>query len=161
MARKAKPAKAKRVKRAPARARRPGEDPRLAEALAQQAATSEILRVISRSPHDVQPVFDAIVGHAARLCEAEFSAVARCEDGLLHLAAVSNMSPEETAAYQSLFPRAPNRSFIIGRAFVDGRSVHVEDVTSDPAPPDTGRTSGSRSSRTACRSVRSDAAAGG
>ncbi len=105
---------------------------RLAEALEQQAATAEILRVISSSPHDAQPVFEAIVGSAARLCEAEFSAVARFEDGLLHLAAISNMSPAETAAYQSLFPRPPHRGFIIGRAFVDGRPVHVEDVREDP-----------------------------
>ena len=105
---------------------------RLAEALEQQAATNEILRVISSSPTNTQPVFDAIVGSAARLCEAEFSAVARFEDGLLHLAAISNMSPAETAAYQSLFPRPPHRGFIIGRALVDGRPVHVEDVREDP-----------------------------
>jgi two-component system, NtrC family, sensor kinase len=51
------------------------------EALARQSATSEILSVIARSPTDVQPVFDAIVGSAARLCEAEFSAVARFDEG--------------------------------------------------------------------------------
>src|SRR4029453_19209940 len=95
-------------------------------------ATSEMLRVISASPTDVQPVFAAIVESASRLCEAEFSAVARFEDGLLHLAAISNMSPAEAAAYESLFPRPPLRDFIIGRAFVDGRPVHVEDVLLDP-----------------------------
>jgi GAF domain-containing protein/CheY-like chemotaxis protein len=95
-------------------------------------ATSEMLRVISASPTDVQPVFTAIVESASRLCEAEFSAVARFEDGLLHLAAISNMSPAETEAYQSLFPRPPRRDFIIGRAFVDGRPAHVEDVLLDP-----------------------------
>ena len=105
---------------------------RLAEALEQQTATSEILRVIRRSPTDVQPVFDAIVASAARLCEAEFSAVARFEDGLLHLVAISNMSPAETEAYHSLFPRPPHRNFIIGRAFLDGQPVHVEDVLIDP-----------------------------
>ena len=47
------------------------------EALAQQAATGEILSVISHSPADIQPVFEAIVARAATLCEAEFSAVAR------------------------------------------------------------------------------------
>jgi GAF domain-containing protein/anti-sigma regulatory factor (Ser/Thr protein kinase) len=104
----------------------------LTVALEQQTATSEILGVISSSPTDVQPVFDAIVGSAARLCEAEFSAVARFEDGLLHLAAISNMSPGEIEAYHSLFPRSAHRGFIIGRAFVDGRPVHVEDVRVDP-----------------------------
>jgi GAF domain-containing protein/CheY-like chemotaxis protein/anti-sigma regulatory factor (Ser/Thr protein kinase) len=104
----------------------------LAEALERQAATSEILRVISSSPTDVQPVFDAIVANAARLCDAEFSAVARFEGGLLHLVAINNMSREETAAYQSLFPRAPGRHFAIGRAFVDARPAHIEDVSKDP-----------------------------
>ena len=80
----------------------------------------------------MQPVFDAIVASAARLCEAEFSAVARFEDGVLHLVAISNMSPAETEAYRSLFPRSPHRNFIIGRAFLDGRPVHVEDVLLDP-----------------------------
>jgi len=58
------------------------------EALAQQAATSEILGVIARSPTDTRPVFEAIVARAAALCEAEFSAVTRLEDGLLHLGKV-------------------------------------------------------------------------
>jgi transcriptional regulator with GAF, ATPase, and Fis domain len=102
------------------------------EALAQQTATSEILSVISRSPTDVQPVFDAIVGSAGRVCEAEFSAVARFENGLFHLVAIHSMSPEETAAFHSLFPRPPARNFVIGRAFLDGRPVHFEDVLTEP-----------------------------
>jgi len=98
------------------------------EALARQTATSEILRVISRSPTDVQPVFEAIVARAARVCEAEFSAVARFADGLLHLIALNNMSSEETAAFHSLFPRPPGRHFVMGRAFVDAQPVHFDDV---------------------------------
>ena len=101
------------------------------EALAQQLATSEILGVISRSPTDTQPVFEAIVARAAALCEAEFSAVARLEDGLLHLVAVHSMSPDETAAFHGLFPRAPTRNFTMGRAFVDARPVHFADVLTE------------------------------
>ena len=104
----------------------------LAEANAHRRATSAILQVISESRGDVQPVFDAIVANAGTLCEAEFSAVARLEAEQLHLASVSNMSEVETRAYQSIFPRAPHRGYVIGRAFVDGAPVHVEDVTSDP-----------------------------
>ena len=102
------------------------------EALAQQAATSEILGVISRSPTDIQPVFEAIVARAAALCEAEFSAVARLKDGLLHLVAVHSMSPEETGPFHSLFPRIPVRNFVMGRAFVDAQPAHSEDVLADP-----------------------------
>jgi transcriptional regulator with GAF, ATPase, and Fis domain len=138
--RRAKPTRAK-VATNPAR-RRPARtndapphrllEQRLAEAVKQQAATAEILRVISSSPDDARPVFLAIVESAAQLCEAEFSAVAQFSDGLLHLVALNNMSPAETAAYHSLFPRAPHRGFVIGRAFVDARPVHVEDVQQDP-----------------------------
>jgi two-component system, NtrC family, sensor kinase len=104
----------------------------LTEALQQQTATGEILRVIASSPTDVQPVFQAIVESAARLCDATFSAVAQHEDGLLHLVAINNMAPREAEAYHSLFPRAPHRRFVMGRAFVDGRPVHVGDVLADP-----------------------------
>src|SRR5215469_4345412 len=101
------------------------------EAQAQRTATSEILSVISGSPSDIRPVFEAIVAHAASLCEAEFSAVARFEDGLLHLVTLNNMSPDETAAFHSLFPRPPGRHFAMGRAFVDARPAHFEDVLTD------------------------------
>ena len=87
--------------------------------------------MISRSPADIQPVFEAIVARAATLCEAEFSAVARLEDGLLHLVAVHSLSPEETAAFYSLFPRRPERNFAMGRAFVEARPVHFEDVLAE------------------------------
>ena len=64
----------------------------------------------------------------ARICGAEFSAVARFDDELLHLVAVHSMSPEETAAFHSLFPRAPVRNFGMGRAFLDAQPVHFGDV---------------------------------
>jgi hypothetical protein len=102
------------------------------EARAGQGATSEILSVIARSPADVGPVFEAIVAHAASLCQAEFSAVARFEDGLLQLVAINNMSPEETAAFHNLFPRPPTRGFAMGRAFLDARPVHFTDVLAEP-----------------------------
>src|SRR5262245_39738924 len=59
----------------------------LNEALEQQAATSEILRVISRSPTDVQPVFETIAASAKRLCEARECAVFRFDGELIHLVA--------------------------------------------------------------------------
>src|SRR5262249_12244497 len=64
------------------------------EALEQQTATSEILRVISSSPTDVQPVFDAIAANAARLCDAVNGLVIRFDGELLHLAAQYNVDPE-------------------------------------------------------------------
>jgi two-component system, NtrC family, sensor kinase len=104
----------------------------LTEALEQQTATSEVLEVISTSPTQVQPVFEAMVARAAQLCEAHFSAVARFEDGLLHLVALNNLSMEEAQAFHSLFPRPPARNFVMGRAFVDGQPVQFEDVLAHP-----------------------------
>src|SRR6516165_1538217 len=103
----------------------------LSEALEQQTATSEVLRVIARSPTDAQPAFEAMVTRAARLCEADFSAVARFENGLLHLVAMNNLSPAEREAFDRLFPRPPERNFVMGRAFIDGVSVQFEDVLAD------------------------------
>ena len=102
------------------------------EARAGQSATSEILSVIVRSAADIGPVFEAIVARAASLCEAEFSAVARFGDGLLHLVALNNMSPEESAALHSLFPRPPTGGFAMGRAINDARPVHFADVLAEP-----------------------------
>jgi two-component system NtrC family sensor kinase len=76
----------------------------LAEALEQQSATSEVLGVISSSPTELRPVFEAMVGRATQLCEAHFSGVARYEDGLLHLVAVSNLSSSEAQAFHSCSP---------------------------------------------------------
>jgi GAF domain-containing protein len=104
----------------------------LRESLQQLTATADVLKVMSTSPDDVQPVFDAIVANAARLCGAAFSAVAMFEGGLLQLVAVNKMSPEETAAYHTVFPRPPGRHFIMGRAFVDRQPVHVADIEADP-----------------------------
>jgi PAS domain S-box-containing protein len=110
----------------------PARDSGLSDALEQQRATREILRVIARSPGDALPVFEAIVEHAARLCHAEFSAVVRLEEGRLHVAALHHLSARERAAFHRLFPRLPDRGFVIGRAFLDGRTAQVEDVLRDP-----------------------------
>jgi GAF domain-containing protein len=103
----------------------------LSEALEQQEATSEVLGVMSSSPTEVQPVFEAMVARAAQLCEAHFSAVARFGDGLLHLVTLNNLSPKEAAAFHSLFPRPLARNFVMGRAFVDRQPVHFEDVLAE------------------------------
>ena len=104
----------------------------LSEARDQQTATSIILNIISSSPASAHAAFEAIVISAARLCDSAFSAVAQFDGELLHLIAVNKMSPEEMAAYHTIFPRRPSRGFIIGRAFIDGRPVHVADIEADP-----------------------------
>jgi two-component system, NtrC family, sensor kinase len=105
---------------------------RLTEALEQQIATSEILRVISSSPGDIQPVFDAIAANAARLCDAVNGLVIRFDGQLLHLAAHHNVDPERLAAVRQAYPRPPSRGALSGRAILTRAVVHVPDVSKDP-----------------------------
>src|SRR5499427_576222 len=104
----------------------------LSEALEQQTATSEILRVISSSPTDVQPVFETIAANALRLCTANFSAVFRFDGELIHLAALHNMeNPEGAEALRRAFPAAPGRGGTVARSIQSGRLEYVRDVLED------------------------------
>ena len=102
------------------------------EALEHQTATSEVLNVISRSPTNAQPVFDAIVESAARLCEALFSVVWRYEGDLLHYAASHNFTPEVHHRLLQAYPKRPDRSLAAGRAILDGAVAQVPDMLADP-----------------------------
>ncbi len=104
----------------------------LTEALEQQTATSDILRVISSSPTDVQPVFDAIARDAMRLCNADYSVVGRFDGKLLHLVAHQLVRPEGVQALLRLFPMRPDRSTTSSRAILDRAVVHIPDVLEDP-----------------------------
>ncbi len=104
----------------------------LTASLEQQTATSEILRVISSSPGDIQPVFDAIAANAARLCDAVNGLVIRFDGQLLHLAAHYNVDPARLAAVKQAYPRPPSRGALSGRAILTRAVVHVPDVSKDP-----------------------------
>ena len=78
----------------------------LQESLEQQTASAEILRVISSSPTDVQPVFDAIAHSAAVLCEATNGTVFRLRDGLIHLVGYYSLSQSSTGVCATLVSRA-------------------------------------------------------
>src|SRR5215831_4847037 len=102
------------------------------EALEQQTATSEVLRVISRSPSDVQPVFDMIAEHAARLCEAQFCFVYRFDGQLLHFVAHRHLTPEVLEINRSAYPTPPSRRSVAARAILERGVVQIPDVTADP-----------------------------
>ena len=104
----------------------------LTQTLEQQTATGEILRVISGSPTDVQPVFDTIAQSAARLCEGELCFVFRFEDGLLHFVAHHGLTPERAQVVGSTWPAPPTRGSGVGRAVLDGRVVRITDALEDP-----------------------------
>src|SRR5262245_61321014 len=97
------------------------------EALEQQTATAEILRVISSSPADVQPVFDAIARRVVALCDGRNAIVLRFDGEMLHLAGHHGVSPEGLERNQRAFPRRPWRDSPTGRAFLDRSVVHLPD----------------------------------
>jgi len=104
----------------------------LTEALEQQTATSEILRVISSSPTDVQPVFDTIVRSAVRLCDGLFSALFQFDGELIHPVAQHNFTPEALESLYRVFPARPIQGLWTGRAILEGAMIHIPDVEVDP-----------------------------
>ena len=106
----------------------------LEDALQQQSATSEVLSIIRQSPSDAQPVFDAIVQSASRLCGAIFGVVYLCDDdGRLRIVATNNFTPSATTHLHELQQlKRPERSHLGGRAVLDRKIVHVPDVLEDP-----------------------------
>lgn len=82
---------------------------RLAEAVDQQTATSEILQVISSSPTDVAPVFEAIVESAAKLCGASLGGILRYDGDMITVVGAYNASPEDLEAVGRAYPRPAGR----------------------------------------------------
>src|SRR5262249_7342485 len=107
------------------------------EALEQQTATADILRVISSSPTDLQPVFNAIVQNAVRLCDGDSATAYRFDGKYQHLAALSNVTSTTESYLRSRFPGEPERSSVTGLAILERVVVHVPDVASDPRFPRT------------------------
>jgi signal transduction histidine kinase len=105
------------------------------EALERQTVTSAILRIISSSPTDAQPVFDAIVQNAVRLCAAANGTVFRFDGHLIHVAAHHARSPQVTDLMRRVFPLPPGKSTVTGRAILNRAVTHVPDMLTDPVNP--------------------------
>jgi GAF domain-containing protein len=98
----------------------------LAEALEQQTATSEILRVIASSPTDIQPVLDVVAENAARLCDATDAVIRRIDGDKLRSAANYGPLP---GGDRELLPI--DRDSIPGRTVIDRRTLHIHDLTAE------------------------------
>jgi signal transduction histidine kinase/CheY-like chemotaxis protein len=102
----------------------------LAESLQYQTATSEVLSVISKSPNDVQPVLDAILQIAARICGSEHATAFRLENGKYCVAATNKAD----AAFVKLLqanPITPGEGTLVGRTALRGETVYIEDTEAD------------------------------
>jgi signal transduction histidine kinase len=106
----------------------------LNEAFEQQAATADILNIISSSPTDTQPIFDAIVQSALKLFPDALISLALRYGDRINAAAVADRDPERVEAWRRSISRTPlSREYMHGAALLDCRVVDVPDVTNAPA----------------------------
>ncbi|HEV8721597.1 MAG TPA: response regulator [Candidatus Binatia bacterium] len=99
----------------------------LSESLEHQTATSEILRVISSSPTDLQPVLKAVAENAARLCEADNAQILRVDGDVLRVVA----SFGQMKAFAVDDARPITRGYVTGRAVIDRQTIHLHDLLSE------------------------------
>ena len=102
----------------------------LRESLEQQTATADVLRVISSSPGDLQPVFSAMLESAARLCDASFGNIFRWDDDALRLVATYN-TPAAFVEARSQLPLRRTQNNPIGEMLAAKTVLHVEDLAAD------------------------------
>lgn len=107
----------------------------LTETLEQQTATSEILRVISNSPTNEQPVFDAIVSSAIRLFEGHRVGMILVEGNQLHMRARGSLDMNDETVLNSLYPMPLNRDSFVGQAVLDRAPLQVADIEAPGTPP--------------------------
>src|SRR5215831_18563554 len=118
----------------------------LVEALEQQAATSEVLGVISRSPGELARVFQAMLENATRVCGAKFGILFRYEGGVFHPAAMANVPPAFADFLDRQGSFAPVRGRLFGRLAQTRKVIHVIDRATEPTPSPSVRYGGARSS---------------
>ena len=101
------------------------------EALEYQTATSDVLKVISRSTFDLQPVLDTLVETGRRLCDSDTAALTIREGDVFRYVATRSLDPAWDA-FRRARTFAPGRETVAGRVALTGEVVHIPDITTDP-----------------------------
>jgi class 3 adenylate cyclase/putative methionine-R-sulfoxide reductase with GAF domain len=109
----------------------------LRQSLEQQTATADVLRVISSSPSELEPVFSALLENATRICEAKFGTLFRLEGDDLHLAAQFGTPPELVEFQKRRGPFQPTPGHVLERALRTKQVCHSADITAEASPPAT------------------------
>ena len=104
----------------------------LRESLQQQTATADVLKIISSSPGDLKPVFDAMLANAVRICGASFGVLFRFDEGAWSAPAMFGVPPA-FAEYWQRGPQRPGPRTALGRVADTKRPVHIADVKTEPA----------------------------
>ena len=101
------------------------------EALEQQTATAEVLKIISRSTFDLDPVLVTLIANATMLCHADQGFIFRFDGVFSRLVASHNTTPE-FRAYIDSHPIPPGRGTLVGRVVLERSAVHIPDAVADP-----------------------------
>jgi two-component system, NtrC family, sensor kinase len=104
----------------------------LSESLEQQTATSEVLQVISISPGELQPVFEAMLENAVRICEAKYGTLFLHEGDGFRLAATNGIPPGLAEDLRRAGPRRPGPNTALGRVARTKQTAYIADALSEP-----------------------------